>query len=263
MCFLKHIILILNVSYIKFGESTEVKSQLAKERKRKEAHVSQRASLQPPDSQEALASLRSLSPGRSAVPHTNRGEGAVGIRGRQKCQLPTLMDEHLHLHDPFHEFPSWGRLSPKTQCSAESRDQQPPRKNEGQLLSFHPSNSLLTATHVPGAQIRGAGGRRRKTQRQTLPHREVQSSAGPAQPWEQTCGPAPSLAQGSAQASTPSLSVHLTLGRLQAPQGPDSAFVRQGHWSPGVPPSWDNHEDYITCLRQLVQSQTERVLYGC
>ena len=37
-------------------------------------------SLQPPDSQEALASLRSLSPGRPAVPHTNRGEGAVGIR---------------------------------------------------------------------------------------------------------------------------------------------------------------------------------------
>lgn len=32
-------------------------------------------------------------------------------------------------------------------------------KNEGQLLSFRPSNSLLTATHVPGAQTRGAGGR--------------------------------------------------------------------------------------------------------
>ena len=86
---------------------------------------------------------------------------------------------------------------------AETSNQQ--EKNEWQPLSFNPSNSLLTATHVPGAQTREAGGRRKKTEGGRCSSTEVQGSAGPAQPWEQTDWPAhrpprPRLAQGSVQA---------------------------------------------------------------
>lgn len=42
---------------------------------------------------------------------------------------------------------------------AETSNQQ--EKNEWQPLSFSPSNSLLTATHVPGAQTGEAGGRQK------------------------------------------------------------------------------------------------------
>lgn len=127
MCFLKHVILILNVSYIKFGESTEVKSQMAKERERKSmSHRGQAFSHRTPRRPWPHSNH---SPQARLPSHTvTEGRGAVSIRGRQKCQLPTVMDEHPHLHDPFHEFPSWGQLSPKTQCSAEGGDQQPPRK---------------------------------------------------------------------------------------------------------------------------------------
>ena len=74
---------------------------------------------QPPGSQEALATLRSLSPGKPADPHTNRGEEAVSIRGRQRCPLSARTDGHLHLRDPCREFQSRGLPSPKPQCWAE------------------------------------------------------------------------------------------------------------------------------------------------
>ena len=53
---------------------------------------------------------------RSHTLTEGRGQSASG---RQKCQLPTLVDGRLHRPDPCCEFQSWGQLPPKAQCLAE------------------------------------------------------------------------------------------------------------------------------------------------
>lgn len=75
---------------------------------------------------------------------------------------------------------------------AETSNQQ--EKNEWQPLSFNPSNSLLTATHVPGAQTREAGGRRKKTEggrcSSTVRSRAVRAQLSPGnKPAGQHTGP--------------------------------------------------------------------------
>ena len=195
MCFLKHVILILNISYIKFGESTEVKSQLAKGRKRKEAHVSQRARPSATGLPGGLGHSPITLPRQACrPPHQQRGGGS---QHQRKAKVSTASSHRwdtctcgIHVVNFSHAVCLPQNLSAGQK--AETSNQQ--EKNEWQPLSFNPSNSLLTATHVPGAQTREAGGRRKKTEggrcSSTVRSRAVRAQLSPGnKPAGQHTGP--------------------------------------------------------------------------
>lgn len=167
-------------------KSTEKSSHRWQKEREREVHVSQRASLQPPDSQEALASPNHSPPGTSAIPHSNRGRGQpASEEGKSvNCQLSWMKIPHLH--DPFHEFPSWGQL-PKNQCSAGRwRPTTTHEKNEGQIAVISPKQQSSHCHTRPRSTTRGPEeGRGRLRGRHSLTVRS-RGSTGPAQPWEQT-----------------------------------------------------------------------------